>query len=86
MVDMGSGPVVTSTGQVQITVKLHFHHSLALATDSDLTITLSTENAGGSRLKSGGAITLVGTSKFDGGHLGGDTCKLVIKGTLSPLP
>lgn len=86
LVGGGGGPVVKPTGEVEITVTLHFHHSLALATDSDLTITLSTESAGGSRLKSNGAITLVGTSTFQGGYLGGSSCKLVITGTLAPLP
>jgi hypothetical protein len=82
----GGGPLVKSTGEVQITVTLHFDHSLIVAGDSDMTITLSTENPGGSRLAANGAVTLVGTSKFDGGYLGGNTCKLIIKGTLTPNP
>jgi hypothetical protein len=86
MVDAGSGPVDPATGKVEITVKLHFHHSLALAADSDMTITVSTETAGGSRLAANGAITLVGNAPFDGGYLGGSTCKLVVKGTLGPKP
>ena len=76
-----------ASGEVEITVKLHFDHSIGVAGDSDLLITLSTEKAGGSRLKSNGAITLVGSAPFDGGYLGGgSTCKLVITGTLSPRP
>jgi hypothetical protein len=86
MIDLGSGPLVRSTGEVEITVKLHFDHSIVVAGDSDMVITLSTENAGGSRLAANGAVTMVGSSKFDGGYLGGNTCKLVIKGTLTPKP
>lgn len=74
------------TGKTTVSFKLHFHHSLALAKDSDLFITLSTEGPGGSRLKPGGAITLVGDAAFQGGYLGGDNCHLVVKGTLLPLP
>jgi hypothetical protein len=82
----GGGMANPTTGMIEVTLKLHFHHSLALAADSELVITLSTEAAGGSRLNSKGAITLVGTSNFQGGYLGGDSCRLVIKGTLLPLP
>jgi hypothetical protein len=81
-----AGTAEPSTGKITVTLKLHFHHSLKLAADSDLFITLSTENPGGSRLKSGGAITLVGDGTFQGGYLGGDNCHLVVKGTLLPLP
>ena len=86
LVDSGKGPVTKATGEIEITAKLHFHHSLALAGDSDLTITLSTETSGGSRLKSGGALTLAGSGTFDGGYLDGNKCTLIITGALSQLP
>lgn len=86
LIDNGNGPVVKATGEMEITVKLHFHHSLAIVADSDLLITVSTETAGGSRLKANGSATLVGTSTFQGGYLNGNTCKLVITGTFSQLP
>jgi hypothetical protein len=75
-----------STGKVELSVKLHFHHSLAVAADSDLAITISTDAPGGTRRQSDGSITLVGDATFQGGYLGGDTCHLVIAGTLKPGP
>jgi hypothetical protein len=69
-----------------MTLKLHFHHSLAVAGDSDLEITVSTEAAGGLRRRSNGSIALAGKATFQGGYLGGDSCHLFIGGTLKPAP
>lgn len=86
LVNSGCGAADPKTGKLSVTLNLHFHESLKLAADSDLTITVSTENAGGSRLNSAGKITLVGDGTFNGGHLNADSCHLVVKGTLLPLP
>ena len=67
-------------------MKLHFHHSPAVAGDSNLEITISTEGQGGTRRQGDGSITLVGNATFQGGYLGGNTCHLVIAGTLQPGP
>ncbi len=40
----------------------------------------------GSRLNGAGQITLAGDGTFKGGHLNNDSCHLVVKGTLLPLP
>ena len=80
----GVGSFNPSTGAMTLNLKLHFHHSLALAKDSDLNITLST--ASGSPLDSAGKITLSGSAKFKDGYLDGNTCTLVIKGTITPRP
>ena len=81
-----SSAVDPANGKVELRVKLHFHHSLAVAGDSNLEITVSTDGQGGTRRQSDGSITLVGDATFQGGYLGGDTCHLIIKGTLQPGP
>ncbi len=86
LVKADCGAADPKTGKLTVTLSLHFHESLLLAKDSDLTITISTENAGGSRLNSGGSVTLVGDGTFSGGYLDGNTTHLVVKGTLLPLP
>jgi len=84
----GVSSVDPKTGSITETVILRFKNDCHLpgSGDSDLLITLSTENAGGSRLNSVGKITLVGDGTFKDGYLGGDSCHLLIKGTLLPLP
>jgi hypothetical protein len=86
LVSEPSSTVDPSNGRVDITVKLHFHHSLAVAADSDLVITISTDKPGGERRQSNGAITLVGDAAFQGGYLGDNTCHLIIGGKLIPGP
>ncbi len=90
LVEETNSSVDPSTGRVQLTVKLHFHHSLAVAKDSDLIITLSTDAPGGTRRtdagRSPGAIVLVGNGTFIGGYLGDNTCHLQIAGTINPGP
>jgi hypothetical protein len=76
-----------STGKMSITMTLHFKHSLPAAGDSDLPITVSTDNSGGSRIGAGTRhVKLAGTGTFSGGFLGGSTGTLLIDGTLSALP
>ena len=82
-----------NTGKMSITLLLHFTNSLPAAGASDLPITLSTENTGGSRINHNNRqVTLAGTGTFSGGFLGGSgilppsTCSLAISGTLSALP
>ena len=86
LVNESSSTVDPSTGKVEMTLKLLFHHSLAVAGDSDLEITVSTEAAGGLRRRSNGSIALTGKATFQGGYLGGDSCHLFIGGTLKPAP
>jgi hypothetical protein len=86
LVSEPSSTVDPSNGKVDITVKLHFHHSLAVAGDSDLVITISTDKPGGQRRQSNGAITLAGDAAFQGGYLGDNTCHLTIEGKLIPGP
>lgn len=53
---------------------------------SNLTITLSTEAPGGSRLDGKGKIKIAGEAIFQDGDYQGLNCHLIIEGTLSPLP
>jgi hypothetical protein len=72
---------------MSINMTLHFKHSLPVAGDSDLPITVSTDNSGGSRVNAGTRhVTLAGTGTFVGGFLGGSTGTLIIDGSLSALP
>lgn len=76
-----------STGKLTLAMTLHFKHSLQAAGGSDLPITVSTDNSGGSRINQGTRhVTLTGTGTFTGGFLGGSKGTLVIDGTLSDLP
>jgi hypothetical protein len=82
-----STSVNPNTGEMSVTIQLSFVHSLQAAGNSDVTIQLSTDNTGGSRInRNNRQVTLAGTGTFDGGFLGGSTCTLVISGTLSALP
>ena len=82
-----STSVNPNTGEIRITLQLSFVHSLQAAGNSDLTIQLSTENTGGSRInRNNRRVTIAGTGTFEGGFLNGNTCTLVISGTLSALP
>jgi hypothetical protein len=76
-----------TTGQLSITMTLHFKQSIPAAGDSDLALTVSTDNAGGSRINQGTRhVKLAGTGTFSGGFLDGSKGTLVIDGTLSQLP
>ena len=82
-----SNSVTPGNGKITITMTLHFTHSLTGAGASDLPITISTDNTGGSRVNTGTRhVTLAGTGTFVGGFLGNSTCTLIIDGTLSALP
>jgi hypothetical protein len=87
LLSVQSTSVNPTTGKVSVTMTMHFRHSLAGAGDSDLPITISTENTGGSHINTGTrALTLAGTGTFLGGFLGGSNCTLTISGSLSALP
>lgn len=78
----GSGSFNPKTNKITLDLGLLFKHSTILAGESTLAITLKTE----SPLTAKGNITVSGSSKFQGGYLGGDTCWLTVKGTISPHP
>jgi len=93
MTEVQATSVNPGNGTMSITLTLHFRNSLSGLGNSDLPITLSTENAGGSRInRNNRQVTLAGTGTFSGGFLGGNgvltpsTCTLTISGTLSALP
>jgi hypothetical protein len=76
-----------ANGRMTISLTLHFHQSLLDGQDSDVSIELSTENSGGSRInRSNRLVILAGTGTFEDGFLDGEDCTLVIRGTLSALP
>lgn len=86
----GTGMFEAATGQIRIPVTLHFRHTLektlgVLALPSDLTLTLTTEGAGGRRLSNGHAI-LVGSGVFAGGVKGGTTGNITVAGNFTPSP
>ena len=81
--------LIQATGQYSPSAKkitlgclLSFDHSIQVAGDSTVNIQLQTK----STLNSKGDITVEGTSTFEGGFLGGDTCWLTVKGNISPHP
>lgn len=83
------------TGELSIPITLHFHYDTALLSDDDASFILTTERSTsyrstfdvtGSRLAGGGAITLVGTTRFRNGYLADKEGSLVITANLSPQP
>ena len=81
-----STSVTPSSGKLSITMTLHFKQTLP-DPGSDLPITVSTDNSGGSRINAGTRqMKLTGQGTFSGGFLGGSTCSLAIDGTLSASP
>lgn len=81
-----SGAFNPTTGKLNLTLALHFHHSFWAAGDSDITFKLSSGNPGGSAVNAAGHVALAGTSTFQGGYLGGDKATIVVSGNLSPRP
>jgi hypothetical protein len=76
-------------GHVAIPVVLHFDHLFDAPfyeEDSDLPLTLRSDQPGGSPLDATGRLTLVGEGAFEGGALHGARCRLSYTGTVSPLP
>lgn len=77
-----------TSGSLSMKLPLHFHESLLVLSDSNLTITLSTEtlHPAGSRLNAAGHLTLTGSAIFQSGVLGGDVATLTVAGTIAPRP
>jgi hypothetical protein len=80
------GTFNAATGAFELSLALHFHHSNAFAGDSDITLHLSSKNAGGVPLDAAGNVVVAATSTFQGGFLGGDKTTAIVKGKISPWP
>jgi hypothetical protein len=91
----GEGPFDTAAGSMDLPATLHFAHDVPVG-DSDAEFTFTTGRstsptgalsvAGAPLNRETKALTLVGTSTFNGGRLDGTDCALVIAGKLSELP
>jgi len=84
----------SSSGDMAISITLHFDPHSALAGSSDGTFGMTTGQASatvsfqptGVPIDGMGNVTLVGTTQFTGGHWDGNHGQLVIAGQLSPWP
>jgi len=75
-----------ASGHIVLPLALHFAHSNIFFSDSDLSITLTTDPPGSPVTPDPfGAVTVVGSGIFQGGFLGGSSCNVTVTGTISEL-
>lgn len=86
MIGAASGGYASATGTFWLTLGLHFHHSAFGAGDSDISVHLSSANAGGAALDAAGNVTISGTATFRGGYLGDDQATFLVAGNITPHP
>lgn len=91
----GRGSFHPVSGAMNIPISLHFHYETVLVSDDEATFDLTTGNSisrdrifnvTGTPLAGGGAIRLVGTTRFRDGYLEGRSGSLVVTGSISPQP
>ncbi len=79
----GTGPFNSSNGRIEIPVRLRLGNTNSFGGVSTIELTLSTENSGAARYRSG-QVTLTGSGTFRGGFLDGQTGSFSVTGTFSP--
>jgi hypothetical protein len=76
-----------ANGKLSATLDLLFSNSLEVTGESRLSVTVSTDNAGGSRINPRTRrVALAGKGRFSSGFFNDRTGRLVVGGTLSALP
>jgi hypothetical protein len=76
-----------ASGEMDMRIGFHVHHSNDLISDSDITFIFQNwPSPPGSPMSSAGAVTMFGVSAFQGGRLDGDSCTVTMVGTVSPHP
>lgn len=97
----GTGQFFPVSGEIVLPISLHFHYDTIFAGDDDASMTITTGNSvsprrtfnlNGSRLNTNngttlfGNLTLVGTTIFQNGFLGGQEGGFTITGQIGPPP
>ncbi|GAB1640576.1 hypothetical protein [Krasilnikovia sp. MM14-A1259] len=86
--DQSSGSFNRSTGRMSLNLVLTFDEDLAAPADSDsnLAITVGTDQPGGVPMDAAGNVTLAGADKFYHGHLNDKQATITVTGAVSPRP